>query len=76
MIITLVCSFFVSWIGLPVIYLLFSRNKPRQKRQSEEKPHHVTPSKLGMLFYQATLYQRHYYIVIGSSQYLLHFAKT
>ena len=23
MIITLVCSFFVTWIGLPVIYLLF-----------------------------------------------------
>ena len=29
MIITLVCSFFVSWIGLPVIYLLQSRNKPK-----------------------------------------------
>lgn len=29
MIITLVCSFFVSWIGLPVIYLLLSRAKPK-----------------------------------------------
>ena len=29
MIITLVCSFLVTWIGLPVVYLLFSRNKPR-----------------------------------------------
>jgi CzcA family heavy metal efflux pump len=28
MIITLVCSFFVTWIGLPVIYLLFTGNKP------------------------------------------------
>jgi CzcA family heavy metal efflux pump len=28
MIITLVCSFLVTWIGLPVVYLLFSRNKP------------------------------------------------
>lgn len=28
MIITLVCSFFVTWIGLPVIYLLFSGKKP------------------------------------------------
>jgi CzcA family heavy metal efflux pump len=28
MIITLVCSFFVTWIGLPVIYLLLSSNKP------------------------------------------------
>jgi CzcA family heavy metal efflux pump len=28
MIITLVCSFFVTWIGLPVIYLVLSGNKP------------------------------------------------
>lgn len=27
MIITLVCSFLVTWVGLPVIYLLLSRNK-------------------------------------------------
>ena len=27
MIITLVCSFFVTWIGLPVIYILFSKEK-------------------------------------------------
>ena len=31
MIITLVCSFFVTWIGLPVIYLLLSRKKPVRK---------------------------------------------
>src|ERR1700744_517175 len=30
MIITLVCSFFVTWIGLPVIYLLLTRPKPSQ----------------------------------------------
>jgi len=28
MIITLLCSFLVTWIGLPVIYLLFSRDRP------------------------------------------------
>ncbi len=28
MIITLVCSFFVTWIGLPVIYLVLSKKKP------------------------------------------------
>lgn len=28
MIITLLCSFLVTWIGLPVVYLLFSRNRP------------------------------------------------
>ncbi len=44
MIITLVCSFFVSWIGLPVVYLLLSRSKPkllnakqRLKRLKESK---------------------------------------
>jgi cobalt-zinc-cadmium resistance protein CzcA len=31
MIITLVCSFFVTWIGLPVIYLLFSSDKAMTK---------------------------------------------
>lgn len=31
MIITLVCSFIVTWLGLPVIYLLFSKNKPRSE---------------------------------------------
>jgi cobalt-zinc-cadmium resistance protein CzcA len=31
MIITLFCSFFVTWLGLPVIYLLFSKNRPSSK---------------------------------------------
>ena len=36
MIITLVCSFFVTWIGLPVIYLMLTRNNQdkREKRRS------------------------------------------
>ncbi len=34
MIITLVCSFFVTWIGLPVVYLLLSRHKRHSKKQS------------------------------------------
>src|ERR1700722_5243302 len=37
MIITLVCSFFVTWIGLPVIYLLLSRT--RKRTSDPEKPH-------------------------------------
>ena len=32
MIITLVCSFFITWIGLPVIYLLFSNDKAFSKK--------------------------------------------
>jgi CzcA family heavy metal efflux pump len=31
MIITLICSFFVTWLGLPVIYLLLSRKSPKRK---------------------------------------------
>ncbi|HKJ41320.1 MAG TPA: efflux RND transporter permease subunit, partial [Sunxiuqinia sp.] len=32
MIITLVCSFFITWIGLPVVYLLFSNKKAFSKK--------------------------------------------
>ncbi|MEO8885662.1 MAG: efflux RND transporter permease subunit [Mucilaginibacter sp.] len=36
MIITLVCSFFVTWIGLPVIYLLLSKDKLGLTKKKEE----------------------------------------
>jgi multidrug efflux pump subunit AcrB len=39
MIITLVCSFFVTWIGLPVVYLLLSRSR-RPSRPM--RPHPVS----------------------------------
>jgi len=38
MIITLVCSFFVTWIGLPVVYLLLT---PTRKRTRPVRPHNV-----------------------------------
>jgi CzcA family heavy metal efflux pump len=38
MIITLVCSFFVTWIGLPVIYLLLTKER---KTARKVKPHNV-----------------------------------
>jgi CzcA family heavy metal efflux pump len=43
MIIILVCSFFVTWIGLPVIYLLLSpaRSIRSKKARAAEKPHLV-----------------------------------
>jgi multidrug efflux pump subunit AcrB len=41
MIITLVCSFFVTWICLPVIYLLLTRKKKPGRIKKEEKPHEV-----------------------------------
>src|SRR5450432_4085109 len=38
MIITLICSFFVTWIGLPVIYLLLTKGG---KNTRKSKPHNV-----------------------------------
>lgn len=37
MIITLTCSFFVTWLGLPVIYLLFSKQKKKTTAIIEER---------------------------------------
>lgn len=39
MLITLVCSFFVTWLALPVIYLLFSRDKKRKQKEIEHNVH-------------------------------------
>ncbi|SDS40228.1 heavy metal efflux pump, CzcA family [Mucilaginibacter mallensis] len=47
MIITLVCSFFVTWIGLPVIYLLLTR-KPNfngKLQEKKQKAEHVKKQK-------------------------------
>jgi len=41
MIITLTCSFFVTWIGLPVIYILLSRHKQNSLAEAKEDIHHV-----------------------------------
>jgi len=40
MIITLVCSFFVTWIGLPVVFMLLTRHKDNYVAP-KEKPHRV-----------------------------------
>lgn len=45
MIITLVCSFFVTWIGLPVIYLLLSNNNNTKIRGQKEIAHTVKKQK-------------------------------
>jgi CzcA family heavy metal efflux pump len=41
MIITLVCSFFVTWIILPVVYLVFTRNAAVNSLKKKQKPHSV-----------------------------------
>src|SRR5438045_4723646 len=46
MIITLVCSFFVTWICLPVIYLFLTREKKKVMNvKKEENIHHVKKQK-------------------------------
>src|SRR6201996_8275042 len=40
MIITLVCSFFVTWIALPTVFLLLSKHKTNSPNEAKEKPHH------------------------------------
>ena len=51
MIITLVCSFFVTWIGLPVIYLLLSRK--RKTKGKMPAPTHVRTQKwIGVLIHK------------------------
>ena len=52
MIITLVCSFFVTWIGLPVIYLLLTR-KPKLAsalKEKKQKAEHVRKQRVGGIF--------------------------
>jgi CzcA family heavy metal efflux pump len=39
MIITLLCSFFVTWICLPVVYLLFSKKKKTKKSEVKKQAH-------------------------------------
>ncbi|QEC79383.1 efflux RND transporter permease subunit [Mucilaginibacter ginsenosidivorax] len=41
MIITLICSFFVTWIGLPVIYLFLTRNHHGHAGNAKEETHEV-----------------------------------
>lgn len=41
MIITLVCSFFVTWIGLPVVYLVLSGKTKNHQNKQIEKTHAV-----------------------------------
>lgn len=61
MIITLTVSFFVTWIGLPVIYLLFSKNNPKKR---ELKEHKVPEQKWVRFFIEKPLFS---YVFIGLS---------
>lgn len=60
MIITLVCSFFVTWIGLPIIYLLLTRNATENSVSKKSKAHPVKKQEWIRYFIQ-----RPYISVIG-----------
>ena len=45
MIITLICSFFVTWIGLPVIYLMLTRDQNAHAGNAKEDTHTVKKQK-------------------------------
>jgi CzcA family heavy metal efflux pump len=51
MIITLVCSFFVTWIGLPVIYLLLSGKKAWKKSKEKKVPGHEVKKQKWVSFF-------------------------
>lgn len=51
MIITLVCSFFVTWLGLPVVYLLFSRKKSIAKNNVKKQEHHEVKTQNWVSFF-------------------------
>ena len=51
MVITLVCSFFVTWIGLPVVYLLFSKSRKNENAKAKSvKPEKVSKQKWVLFF--------------------------
>ncbi len=52
MIITLVCSFLVTWIGLPVVYLLLSKSKKATgKKAAVTAPHHLVKRQRWVAFF-------------------------
>src|SRR5207253_7600050 len=50
MIITLICSYFVTWIFLPVIYLLLTRNNPLKKEGKKVVAHNVKQQRWVLFF--------------------------
>ena len=66
MIITLVVSFFVTWLGLPVIYLLFSSKKNKVKQA-----HAVKEQKWVSFFIERPYISYVFIILLGISSYLI-----
>ena len=70
MIITLVCSFFVTWICLPVIYLVFSP-KSQSAKQKKIKPHSVKNQRWVSFFIKRPIISFFLLAAFGLSIYLI-----
>jgi CzcA family heavy metal efflux pump len=68
MIITLVCSFFVTWIGLPVIYLLLSR---RRRNARPMRPHPVSRQRWVAFFIRRPWLSILFMLALAASVYLV-----
>ena len=71
MIITLVCSFFVTWIGLPVIYLWFSGLKPLFKIEKKQIIKRVKSRNWVYFFIQQPFLSFIFLLVLGLSIYYI-----
>ncbi len=72
MIITLVCSFFVTWIILPVIYLVFTRNAGVNSLKKKEKPHSVKNQRWVGFFIRNPLVSFLIILALGFSVYYIY----
>ncbi|WP_316797710.1 efflux RND transporter permease subunit [Pedobacter frigidisoli] len=71
MIITLVCSFFVTWIGLPVIYLLLTRDAHKNASGKQALVHEVKPQNWVRYFIQRPYISLIFILVLIASIFLV-----
>jgi CzcA family heavy metal efflux pump len=67
MIITLVCSFLVTWIGLPVIYLFLTGSKPVSRAAAKEEIHEVKKQRWVSFFILRPVMSIIIILVLGAS---------
>lgn len=74
MIITLVCSFFVSWLCLPVIYLLVSKIRRNKKKKPDKKKEDHEPKRQKWVgyFIHKPAYSIGFMVVLALSIYLIY----
>ncbi|MEO6584556.1 MAG: efflux RND transporter permease subunit [Ferruginibacter sp.] len=71
MIITLVCSFFVTWLCLPVIYLLLTRDKKTKTVKKAMPPHQVKQQKWVSFFIHKPIISVIIIVLLGLSIWLI-----